>query len=68
MGGIIKDKIIIIIEVDKINHLDLPKDFPNKLKHEIDFIMKQNTFSAVHTTKKNLFDYFPNILSIIVQI
>ena len=68
MRGIINDKNIIVIEVENIIHLDLPKDLLNKVKHEIDFIMKQKFFSAVHTTKKNLFDYCRNILSIIVQI
>ena len=45
------NKLVIMIE-PKTFHFDLPKDVDNNLKHETDFIMKQNECSTGHKTKK----------------
>ena len=50
MGVIIKDKLIIISEPNAIQ-FDWPKDLCNDLKHEIDFIIKQNEFLTENTIK-----------------
>ena len=44
MTAFIKDNEHIIIAEPKTIHFDLPKDFNNNLKHEIDFIVKHSEF------------------------
>ena len=41
MGVIIKESKLEIMAEPKTIHFDLPKNFPNNLKHEIGFIIKQ---------------------------
>ena len=54
MGVIIKGNKCEIITVPKTIHFDLPKNFHNNLRHEIDFIKKHNEFSAEHMMKNRI--------------
>lgn len=51
MGVVIKENKLVIIREPKNNHFDLLKDVNTNLKHEINFIIKDNKFLAEHTTK-----------------
>ena len=51
MGVVIKENKLVIIREPKTNHFDLLKDVNTNLKHEINFIIKDNKFLAEHTTK-----------------
>ena len=57
----IKDNKFVIITKSKTIRCHLPKDANNILKHEINFIIKQNELLAEHTTKIRLVNYCPNI-------
>ena len=50
---IIKDNKLVLITKLTIIQFDLPKDFGNNLKHEIDFVIKPNEFLAEHSIKVN---------------
>ena len=51
MGVVIKENKLVIIREPKTNNFDLLKDVNTNLKHEINFIIKDNKFLAEHTTK-----------------
>ena len=53
MGGIIKNNKLVVLVEPKTIHFYLPKVFRNNLKHEIDFIIKQNDFLAEQTINEN---------------
>ena len=46
-----KDNKLVVIAKPKIIHFNLPKDFRNNLKNEIDFIIKHNKYLAGQTIK-----------------
>ena len=52
----------VIIAVPNTIHFDLPKRIDTNMKHEIDYIIKDNEYLAVHKiTKPKLVNYYPNI-------
>ena len=54
MGVRVEDKKLAITVEPKTIQIDLPKDVGNILKHEIDFIIKQNEFLAEHLIKNEV--------------
>ena len=60
MGVIIKENKLNITTESKIIYCGLPKTFGDNLKHETDFVIKDNDFLAEHTTKTLLVNYCPN--------
>ena len=50
----INDNKLLIITEPKTIYFDLTQDVVNNLKHEIDFIIKQNDFLADHTIKNEI--------------
>ena len=60
MGVIIKEHQLNITTESKIIYFNLPKFFCDNLKHEADFIIKDNDILAEHTTKTILLNYCPN--------
>ena len=60
MGVIIKENKLNITTESKIIYFGLPKIFGDNLKHETDFVIKDNDFLAEHTTKTLLVNYCPN--------
>ena len=54
MGLYTDDNKLAIITVPKTILFDLSKDFGKNLKHEINFVIKINAFSAEHTIKNGI--------------
>ena len=54
MGMYIDDKRLLIITELKTVHLDLPIDINNILKHEFQFILKDDKFLAEHRIKNKI--------------
>ena len=51
---VIKDNKLVITTEPKTIHFDLSKDVDNNLKHEINFIIKNNKFAAEYTIKTEM--------------
>lgn len=52
--GVISDNNLVTITEPKSIHFDLPKKIDNSLKHETDFTIKHNEFSAEDTIKNKI--------------
>ena len=53
-GVVIKDNKLVITTEPKTIHFDLSEDVDNNLKHEINFIIKNNKFAAEYTIKTEM--------------